>query len=202
MDDFDSKVNKAIIRLSNYHLILFCMLNCEKIFPGYKLFSKIKEWGNVLFFESLMEDIFFQLTSPNKEFNGKNLIEGLTENFPNLNDFDGAIASYGFDAACAFDELIAYITTENSNHVKENSQICLNTVDMFIQQKENIQYVDDIASLEIFIAQDELMKKEKRRQLTLLNELELVDSFDINTVTAMRKLNDSFGELVNYQLMQ
>ena len=73
---------------------------------------------------------------------------------------------------------------------------------MFIQQKENIQYVDDIASLEIFIAQDELMKKEKRRQLTLLNELELVDSFDINTVTAMRKLNDSFGELVNYQLMQ
>jgi uncharacterized protein YjaG (DUF416 family) len=201
MNDFSLQIQGYIKKLSIDHLILFCNLNCEKMLPGYRLFSEIEDWGDFSFFKNLTESVFIYLTIHNDAGFYEKLDEELMENFPELDNFDGIIASYAFDTACAFGELIQYIKTKEINHVIENSQSCINTVDMFVQHKENIRYINDISALEMLISKDEYMQKETSRQLTLLKELETMTLIDGKAIATMKNLNDSFGELVDYKIL-
>ena len=66
---------------------------------------------------------------------------------------------------------------------------------------ELAEYVNNIMDLEKLIAQDEYMQKETNRQITLLKELEKFNLIDQEAIEAMTSLNNSFGDLVNYEIL-
>ncbi len=200
MTEFSAQLKKLIIQLSPDRLILFCNLNCEKMLPGYEIFSKEEDWGDIAFFNDALKKIYDQLEDASKKINADKLYETLALNSPNPDDFDSISASYAFDVCCAFDAMVQYLLTQDEEHIVNNSQYCINSVDMFIQQKEGVDHTsfDDMQDLERLIAQDEYMKKEHNRQLTILAEIAKITVLNNGTIESLRDLNASFGPLIRY----
>jgi uncharacterized protein YjaG (DUF416 family) len=203
MNDFSNKIKEHIKNLSLEHLILFCALNCEKTLQGYLLFSEKEEWGNIAFFQDTIKEVYKQLIEKKKYLDYIKIREKLLINSPDIDEFEGVLASYAFDSCCAFDELIKFLITSDKEHVLNNSQYLINTVDMFVQQKEGITYVeyDKIQDLENIISQDIFMQKEISRQILLLAEISKIDIINIEVIEAIKKLNASFDPLVNYDIL-
>ena len=203
MTDFASNVKEKTSSLSIKHLVLFCALNCEKLLPSYVAFSNSEEWGDAEFFKKTLTNVYDLLVSENEDFDNLVAFEDLEENSPDLDEFDSNIASYAFDTCCAFDELFQFLSTSEIEHVLNNSQHCVNTVDMFIQQKEGIDHTsfDDIQDLETLIAQDHYMLREHKRQLTLLDEINKVIAINIENIESIRSINLNFGSMIDYSLL-
>ncbi|WP_428327635.1 DUF416 family protein [Mucilaginibacter sp.] len=203
MNDFLNRIKEKTQNLSLEHLILFCNLNCEKMLEGYLLFSEKEEWGDITFFQDTIKEIYEQLIKKNKQLDYIKTREKLLVNSPDLEEFNSVIASYAFDTCCTFDELIQFLITLDKEHVLNNSQYCINTVDMFVQQKEGITYVElnKIQDLESIIEQDLFMQKEKNRQLLLLNEISKIDIINMEVLESLKNLNASFDSLVDYDML-
>jgi uncharacterized protein YjaG (DUF416 family) len=198
MSDFDEMIKKMITNLSDDKLILFCNLNCEKVLPGYQIFTEVENWGDYEFFKLLNEEVY-RLLLDHQIRNYQQWDKQLEDNFPNLDEFDSIAASYGFDACVVFNQMISFFLDGNGSHAINSSTGVINTIDMFIQDKENVQNTSytNIAALESFIESDEYMQREYKRQLALLEELRKTE-ISKDAINRLRKLNDDFGPLIAY----
>jgi uncharacterized protein YjaG (DUF416 family) len=198
MSNFNEIVKKLIANLSDVKLLLFCNLNCEKVLPGYQVFVKVENWGDYKFLKLLNEEVYRVLIDKQVR-NYAQWDKQLEDNFPNLDDFDNIAASYGFDACVVFNQMISFLLDGDNIHAIHNSNGVLNTVDMFIQEKENIQNTNysNLESLESFIESDEYMQREYKRQLGLLEELRIIDISE-ESIKKLRKMNNDFGPLIDW----
>src|ERR1700756_1833532 len=106
MSEFSRQVKELVTQLSPDRLTLFCNLNCEKMLPGYEIFSKDEDWGDITFFSDTLKKIYDQLVDADKKIGADKIYETLELNSPDLDEFDSISASYAFDVCCAFDALI------------------------------------------------------------------------------------------------
>lgn len=203
MKDFSTKLKGGLRTLSIKQLVLFCNLNCEKMLPGYEVFSKKENWGDYAFFKNTIELVYDQLDGMIEERNYQQLYETLELNSPDLEEFDDPAASYALDVCSAFEGLIQFLITKDIEQVFNNSEYCINTVDMFIQQKEGITYIssDNLNRVERIIAQDAYMIRELKRQSNVLMELSKNNEINKSTITSLRELNNSFNSIIDYNLL-
>lgn len=202
MNSFSEIRDSYIEKLSNKHLTLFCNLNCEKMLLGYEVFTWNENWGNVMFFKETVENGYRHLLSEFDKAFFEVVENELSVNFPDLDEFDSSSASYAFDTCCAFDEFIQFLKSGEKGLVSKNSQACINTVDMFIQEKENIGYVKDIEKLELLIANDQYMIREHDRQLNLLKKLDELPVIDGESLMVLREINASWGDIIDRNIIK
>ena len=203
MNNLTTTVRQKVLNLNRKKLSLFCNLNCEKMLPCYRVFSETEQWGNFAFFNSLVQSQYPAIIGGNAlDYN--QLESELQENFPHLEEFSSEAASYGLDACVAFDEMISFLLSDDAEHVVNNSQACIDTVDMFVQLKENVEgkiEYSNIPALEAFIFEDEYMQREIKRQLDILTALENTTVIDEQSVEKLRVINESLGPLVDVNLI-
>lgn len=168
--------------------------------PGYKIFNHIESWGNYSFFLSLTESVYNDILQDNSNTHYSLLSKELLDNTPHLDDFDTYAASYAFDMCVAFEHLILFMLDGKKDHILNNSQTVMDTVDMFIQQKENIKITryEDLPALEMMIAKDEFMKKEIARQINLLQVIDDTPQIDKELMDSIRKQNLNTNDIINY----
>ena len=202
MNNFTEKVKSLIANLSDDRLLLFCNLNCEKMLPGYQIFTEVENWGNYEFFKSLNQDVY-RLVADKQVRNYRQWSKQLEDNFPDLDDFDSISASYAFDACVVFNQTISFLLDGDRGHANINSTGVLDTVDMFIQLKENVQGTsyNNLPALEKLIESDEYMQREYKRQIVLLEELQKIEISEAG-IKSLRKMNNDFGPLIDYNRLR
>lgn len=181
-----------VAQLSRPQLLVFCALTCEKMLPQYSLFSEAEAWGNTKTLTNIL-DAVYQLAKGgnNNHFDGFG--DELMSVAPDLDDFEGALASYALDACCAFEEVLQYVKTAGEEHVVYNSQWSIDTVDMFVQLTEDMDPRNPM--LEDMILNNIHMQTELNRQKKILSELKEIAIIDDQAVAYLRKINDEFGYL-------
>jgi uncharacterized protein YjaG (DUF416 family) len=204
INNFQTTIKQKVLNLNRDKLSLFCNLNCEKMLPCYKIFFETEQWGDFSFFDNLVKSLYISIIEKSAlDYN--QLEKELTENFPDLDEFESEAASYGFDTSIAFDEMISFLLSDNTEHAVNNSLACINTVDMFVQLKESPEgktAYKDIPALEALIFKDEYMQRELKRQLDILTELENTITIDEQSIKKLRTINESLGPLVDIKLIK
>jgi hypothetical protein len=101
--------------------------------------------------------------------------------------------------------MISFLLSNNTEYAVNNSQACMDTVDMFVQLKENVVgkiTYNEIPALEALIFKDEYMQRELKRQLDILTELENTITIDEQSIDKLRTINENLGPLVDINLIK
>ena len=199
MDDFLKSIEKKIVKLNFKQQVLFAVLTCEKLLPNYRQFSDTERWGNIEVLEDAIVIIYQYLQDievNDAELDG--IYEKITEVTPNAENFEGDLASYALDTCSAVSDAVEFVLSEDQSYLINIVSIAMETIDMFIQESEDLDPMDE--DLENKIAQSEYMKKEYKRQHELLRKL-LGAEIDLPFISAMRQLNNSSGAIIELSLV-
>ncbi len=199
MDDFLKSIEKKIVKLSFKQQILFAVLTCEKLLPNYRQFSEVEKWGNIEILEDAIVMIyqFLQDIEVNDaELDG--IYEKIAEITPNVEHFKGELASYALDTCSAVSDAVEFLLSEDQSYLLNIISIAQETIDMFIQESEDLDPADP--DLENKIAQNEFMKKEYKRQHDILRKLLGVE-IDLPFISAMRDFNNQSGAIIELSLV-
>ncbi|MEY4903785.1 MAG: hypothetical protein RLZZ292_1600 [Bacteroidota bacterium] len=152
--------------------ILFIALNCAKTLPNYQKFSEEEHFGDVAVLEKILR--FFHQCIANRAINkdeATKLLLQLEAIAPDLDKFKSSSTSYALDACCAFDEGLLFLLHEKAIHLLNVNEWLYNTMDMYVQEKNNFDPNDK--DLETKIANDINMIQEKARQILLLDTIKV-----------------------------
>jgi uncharacterized protein YjaG (DUF416 family) len=199
MDDFLKSIEKKIAKLSFKQQILFVVLTCEKLLPNYRQFSAIEKWGNIEVLEDAIVMIyqFLQDIEVNDaELDG--IYEKITEITPDVEHFESDLASYALDACSAVSDAVEFLLSEDQSYLLNIVSIAQETIDMFVQESEDLDPSD--ADLENKIANSQYMKREYKRQHDVLRKL-LGAEIDLPFISAMRDFNNSSGAIIELSLV-
>lgn len=171
MNEFLNDIRNGVIKLSRKQRILFCVLTCERLLPNYKHFEKENNWGN---HEVLQEsiDMIYQYLINDKLFAADDvleLLERVDSVTPHTEDFTGILTSFALDACTSIESTLNFILNNKLEHVMEVVSYAYDTVDMFVQEKENMDPNDRY--LEEKIRNDVFMQRERRRQKELVERI-------------------------------
>jgi len=191
MKEFSDHRKTAVAQLSRPQLLVFCALTCEKMLPQYSLFSEAEAWGNANTLTNILNSVYQLAKGGKPSFGG--FADELMLIAPDLDDFENALASYALDTCCAFEAVLQYVKTDSKEHVINNSQWAIDTVDMFVQLTEDINPRNPL--LEDMIASNVHMQTEINRQKTILAELKAIEIIDDRAIAYLKKINDEFGYL-------
>lgn len=199
MDLFLDTIEKKMNKIAFKQRILFTVLTCEKMFPNYLYFSEKEQWGHPDVLEEVIV-IMYQILQgtkvPKKELEA--LYDSINEYAPDTNAFGGT-ASYALDACSAIGETLEHVLTKEIENAVNVASYARDTVDMFVQEKENFNSNDP--ELEKKIASNIYMRREIERQKTILDSLQKTSEINLSVISALRTLNDKSGPLVDISLI-
>jgi hypothetical protein len=156
--------------LSKHHRIAFAASCVERLLPNYTAFSRMEQWGDAdLLHESLEKIWAYVQGGALSEMQFDELIEECEKIVPDTEDFSSRYTSAALDAANAVIETLSCCKDGSSHRAAEVASFARDTVDMFIQQREETNPVD--ADLEMNILEHPLMKREIKKQEDDLSEL-------------------------------
>jgi len=163
-------------RLNRREKLIYVYWLSRRLFHNYADFHQETGFGNIdvlLDAINLIRRNILGEISDIIEINS--LIEKIEINTPHTDDFDTIKVSFALDACNALSESLRYMMEPDDEIVVDVASFSIDTVDMFIQEKENFNGSD----IDERIHQDEFMKAEIRRQLVFLEMLES-DSISID----------------------
>jgi len=202
MQEFDTFLDDNLKKLSINSQLLFGVLVAEKLIPNYHYFSVKHNWGNAAVLHECTDFGFGavgNITSSVKK-NATILMDSLQEITPDLDDYEGGASSYANDTCAAYEQLLTFIIDEKSELIISVVEYTIASVDMFIQEKENLNPNDP--ELEIKIRSDEHMIRELKRQKEIL---EVISSFGgvltDEKINQIREFNNYFPPLIDLELL-
>ncbi|RYU93579.1 DUF416 family protein [Emticicia agri] len=199
MDEFLKSIEKKIVKLSFKQQILFGVLSCEKLLPNYRQFSSAVNWGNIEILEEAIVMIYQYLQDIElNEGELDSIYEKIIEITPNVENFEGDLAAYALDTCSAVADAVEFLLSEDQSYVLNIASIVRDTIDMFIQESEELDIADENADQKI--VQHEYMKRETKRQHEILRRL-LGAEIDLPFISAMRDLNNSYGPIIELSLV-
>jgi uncharacterized protein len=176
MDSYCAYIKKEILVLTDDKKLFFALLCCERLFFNYTAFSKKYNWGTP---SKLRDGIDYLLKYfENKQFDKieiERLMKEIYEITPDTENFSTILASFALRACGSIHESLSFLLDPDITKIVDVASFARDTVDMFIQEKENLEYDDP--SFELKIANDSFMVKEKERQS---NHLELLFNNELN----------------------
>jgi hypothetical protein len=154
------------------HRIAFGASCCERLLPNYRKFTDVEKWGDYKFLEDTLEEIWSFIYG--KQFKSDKidmLIKMCYKVTPDSEEFDSIYTSFAIDAGGAVHEMLKCCLYNESKHVVDVACFARDTVDMYIQERDNMDYSD--IDFELKILNDKLMQNKLKKQL---NDLELLNN--------------------------
>ena len=167
---------------------------------NYVLFSNDENWGDVHFLDTVLskaESIVLGSKIEKKEL--KRFLKQLDKNSPDLEEFGSFLASFAFDSCCAFDGLLNFMIDGDVENLLLTSVSAINTVDMFVQEKGDLEPNDSL--LESKIANDDFMIAEENRQRMLISELKKHPTITEIVLNQLKQINRNGENLVDLDLI-
>lgn len=174
MDAFREEIKGKLTKVSHKARVLFAAIICEKLYPHYLKFVSLNHWGNSSALDEGIAAIRQYLVNDNLFDNNEllEIINQVEENTPNTEEFPGIITSFALDACTSISETLNYLLDKEIDHIADVATYARDTVDMYIQERDNLDPNDGY--IEEKIANDPEMKLEKRRQFDLLEKLSIL----------------------------
>ncbi len=170
MDKYALKLTKDLEKLPPRSRLLFAFWVAKRLFHNYVFFSKATSFGDI----DIMLDAFNLIDKYLKDEikNEDEIIKAfgdIDENTPDTNDFSTVLVSFALDSCNALTECLRYILDENISHVVDIGIFARDTVDIFIQEINDME-INDL-DFELNIQNNELMRKEITSQKIFLKRL-------------------------------
>jgi len=180
MNTFEEKIKEKLLLLPSKAKLLFASLLCERLQPHYIAFEENYKWGDKELFENALTLLYGFIINNDSASDDeiKELIVNIDLNTPDMEDFGSALSSFALNACTSVNSALNYILDSNVNHVMDIISYTLDTLDMYIQEKENMNTYDPTRDIQIDY--DNFMIDEKRYQLDLVEKLLTID---LNNIT-------------------
>lgn len=144
--------------LNSKSLVVFGLLCCERIFPNYVAFVEQHKRGNADTLRYTL-DVCWEFVVNKRiisDFDG--LKKACKEVAPDTEDFDSLSVSAALDAAISIATLVKLIESSKVEHAVTIATYARDTVDMYVQELENMQ--PNTGNLEEQIRNHQLMQRE------------------------------------------
>lgn len=167
----ETKIASRLKQLDHRSQVAFALSCVERMLPNYRAFQREHGWGNV---QALIQGVEFAwkwidgLIIPSARLS--EVGAACYEQAPDTEDFQSQFVSPALDAATATTVLLDLIQTGDSAKALEIASLSRDTVDMFVQELEEMQA--NSPSLEEQIRLHPLMQAELERQNGDLDALE------------------------------
>ncbi len=165
------EVHKEIRIATNSSLLAFGLLSCERLYPNYNFFSQEYNFGNSSILMKgirFINDVLILKTIIDKK-DLSILIAEIDSVTPLPENFDTILSSSALDACTALMESLSFLLDGNIQRIIDVSTFCTDTVNMYIQSRDNLSY-DDI-SFWTKINTDPLMIREINTQKEILKTI-------------------------------
>jgi hypothetical protein len=164
---------------------LFAFLLCHRTFSMYIYCYDMHKIGSIAFFDRIMLDFKDYLVS-STTIDWESNRELLAEMFPDLDEHI-PIASYAFDSCVIFDSTLKYLITKRSEYFKEIIDGLHATLDMYIQEIENLD--PNVEDIDKIISSHALFIEEVNFQNSIIS---LISTIGIIT----QEVVDEFSKMV------
>jgi len=189
MTSFEQEIKTRLGSLSKNGKIFFSILTCEKLYPYYVAFEEKYKWGNSEILADAISLTYEFLINRNA-ISVNEIMEMLSKIdliTPDMDDFGSALSSFALNASTSTYSTLQYLLDGNIDHIADVVSYTLDTIDMFIQEKEDMNTLDP--SRDIQIDHDDFMLQEQQRERDLIDRL-----LKINLDTITDSLIDSLRD--------
>lgn len=180
MDQYRQEIKRRLMPLKDEQKLLFAVLTCERLYPNYEYFQNTFSWGDSKVLSNAIGIIYQNLIK--KDLFEKSEIQELINEIdvitPDTEDFSEIFVSFALDACTSLYSSLNFILDQKLEHIVDVAIYARDTVDMFIQERDNLSY--DLVNVEDRIATDPLMIHEKVRQIDVIDRLSLKKSTKID----------------------
>lgn len=167
--DYRKKIADKILNLNFTQAGLFGLIVFRRLYPNYQIFNKMYEnefdehrlWEIHTEFEEYLRQVEIG------EHNRESLSNEIFNLMPEPGDYDSILVSAALDASSTISAMNDFLTTKNNRKIIDISTMAFDTVDMYIQEEENLPTRFD----EAIIDNDPLMIKEIKFQQNLLENI-------------------------------
>ena len=178
-------LQRMIDRLPARGRLAFLLSCAERLLPNYFAFSRAESWGDPSALREAMDLGWAafageQIATTVIEISLRRC-EAVT---PDTEQFPSALVSAALDAAVCSALVLDYLLGGESQKVVEGASLARDTVDMHVQELENLSPDDPL--LEGKILRHSLMQRELARQSKDLDLLQRTDWTHPDVVTALR----------------
>jgi len=158
----EEQLNNQLRKLTAKQRFAFALSCCERLYPNYHIFTKEHNWGNSLFLREALDYCWKYLENDDIKGETDALIKKCDSVTPDTEDFCGVYVSPALDAAVCTTNTLKLMTSDSIDKVVEIASLCIDTVDMYVQEIEDLNSGDP--ELEKKILQHKLMQSELGRQ--------------------------------------
>ena len=167
------EISNKINLLPVYHQLAFGIMLSERFLPNYFAFHFVERRGNPMILLNgidLLKTIVRQESYDSVELQLiDNLIEDVT---PDMDDFPGnVLASFALDVSSMLYECFSFVKDNKSKHLELCSRISMNSLEMFVQNRDSLKFDLTLTELNEYFKKDVLIGTEIEYQMSLLNEL-------------------------------
>lgn len=167
--DYRKKIADKIFNLNFTQAGLFGLIVFRRLYPNYQIFNKMYEnefdehrlWEIHTEFEEYLRQVEIG------EHNRESLSDEIFNLMPEPGDYDSILVSAALDASSTISAMNDFLTTKNNRRIIDISTMAFDTVDMYLQEEENLPTRFD----EAIIDNDPLMIKEINFQQNLLEDI-------------------------------
>jgi uncharacterized protein YjaG (DUF416 family) len=161
----------------------FAYLICERLYPNYVDFSNKYGFGEPIILRNAINYLYNNLFESNIDKINFFLKE-VDKNTPDTEDFETVMVSPALDACTAIQDCLYFLVDNNFSRIINISTYAADTISVFIQEKESIDFVTD-EKFQQKINHHPLMQKEVAMQIGTISYLEKISSLlpiDIDTL--------------------
>jgi uncharacterized protein YjaG (DUF416 family) len=172
--------------------ITFSYLCCERFYPNYLFFSENYNFGNPAVMRSAIDLIYDSIFDKNiSRQKIETILQTININAPRPDDFSTFYASIAMYTSGIIYESTNLILLKDIERILEDiSTMCTDAVDLFIQERDDMDYDQDNFEAKILI--DPLMQSELRIQrgtVTYLKKIDRINEADINILLKLQEEN-------------
>ncbi|GAA0894556.1 hypothetical protein GCM10009122_42370 [Fulvivirga kasyanovii] len=194
MDNYLTELKETLKILNRQQKLVFAFWISKRLFSNYAFFHKETSFGDIdVLLDGLsLIDRYLFIDSTFVKDEVIKCIAQIDENTPDTNDYSQITVSFALDACVALTESLSYILDNNDQRIVNVASCARDTVDMFVQEKEELNYDD--SEFEFKIQNDEFMKNEIRAQRDFFSRIKASD------FTSLRS-NITFDEIIKLDLL-
>jgi uncharacterized protein YjaG (DUF416 family) len=181
-----------ISRLPRAHRVAFAAACCERLLPNYAAFVREVHWGEPGLLRSALDYIWSAIAGGSVDGEEiHRLIRQCEDVIPDTEDFETSLVSAALDAGTAVIGTLRALLDGDTKHVVGVASYCRDTVHMYIQDRDDLEYCDPLFDLKI--ERDALMRRELERQSTLLSKLASNPILDDRVLISIREESSDAG---------
>ncbi len=184
----EQQLDTQLRGLSAMQKAMFGASCCERLLPNYDKFASEAQWGNREVLRSALEFIWlaieedaFDVIDPTRV---DAMIASCESATPDTDRFRSKFTSSALDAATSVIELLQFLIDHSLQHILDISTLSLDSVDMYIQELLNIDYLD--TDFESKIRNHPLMIKEVHKQMSDFSFLKNCPVIDQKSIAFFR----------------